>query len=79
MDQTKLGAAIGKFIASGLQSRLPVEGAEQLTAVFHAGLFEVEMGRSERVAEAIDRTIKRLMQVKAAKQMLRGMTKQTRR
>jgi hypothetical protein len=37
------------------------------------GLIEINMARSDRIDEAIDRTIKRMMQVKTAKQIFPKM------
>ena len=44
-------------------------------AIVDPGLMEIEIARSGRLDEAIDRTIKRLMQVKAAKQVFPNMRK----
>jgi len=74
VDPTKWGAAI----ASGIRviRRYPRnEGYRELTAALNPATFDAELLRSERIADAIDRAIRRLMQVKAAKEVFVGMKK----
>ena len=52
-----------------------MKGADLFAAIVDPGLMEIEIARSGRLDEAIDRTIKRLMQVKAAKQVFPNMRK----
>jgi hypothetical protein len=52
-----------------------IEGTDKLTAILNPELVEAKLERSNRLDEAIDRTIKRLMQVKTAKQVFPTMRK----
>ena len=50
-----------------------LEGPAKFIAILDPDLIEINMARSDRMDEAIDRTIKRLMQVKTAKQIFPKM------
>jgi hypothetical protein len=66
----------GPAIAASLSRLVPedqLEGAAKFIAIVNPDLIENDMARSDRVDEAIDRTIKRLMQVKTAKQIFPSM------
>jgi hypothetical protein len=52
-----------------------LEGAAKFIAILEPDLVEMNMARSDRMDEAIDRTIKRLMQVKTAKQVFPSVRK----
>jgi hypothetical protein len=62
------GPAIGAYF-SDFELKDQLEGPAQFIAIVNPDLIENDMARSDRVDEAIDRTIKRLMQVKTAKQI----------
>jgi hypothetical protein len=66
------GAAIDTFL-SRINPKDQLEGPAMFIAIVNPDSFEHEIARSERVDEAIDRTIKRLMQVKTAKQIFPKM------
>jgi len=71
-DAPPWGPAIAKFLET-LKPEARLEGAAKfVTLVDTTGVY-VDMERSNRIDEAIDRTIKRLMQVKTAKQILPNM------
>jgi len=74
-DLTKWGQEIGDYLSSIKQVN-PLRGADLFAAIVDPVLMEIEIARSGRLDEAIDRTIKRLMQVKAAKQVFPNMRKQ---
>jgi hypothetical protein len=73
-DLTQWGQAIGKFL-SDLKPEGPLEGADLFAEIVNPDLMEKEISRSIRLEEAIDRKIKRIMQVKAAKQIFPNMRK----
>ena len=73
-DAPQRGPAIAKFLAS-LQPPARLEGAALFIALVNPTAIQVEMARSDRIDEAIDRTIKRLMQVKTAKQIFPNLRK----
>jgi hypothetical protein len=73
-DAPPRGPAIAKFLAS-LQPPARLEGPAKFIALVNPTFIQVEMARSDRIDEAIDRTVKRLMQVKTAKQILPNMRK----
>jgi hypothetical protein len=73
-DAPQRGPAIAKFLAS-LQPPARLEGPAKFIALVNPTFIQVEMARSDRIDEAIDRTVKRLMQVKTAKQILPNMRK----
>jgi hypothetical protein len=73
-DAHPRGPAIAKFLAS-LQPPARLEGTAKFIALVNPTFIQVEMARSDRIDEAIDRTVKRLMQVKTAKQILPNMRK----
>ena len=76
-DPTQWGCEIGKFL-SKLEVEVPLEDPDLFAAIVDPELMEKEIARSDRLDEAIDRTIKRLMQVKAAKQIFPNMRKNVR-
>jgi hypothetical protein len=76
-DPAQLGQEIGKFL-SKLEVEDQLEGPDLFAAIVNPDLMEKEISRSDRLDEAIDRTIKRLMQVKAAKQVFPNMRKNVR-
>jgi hypothetical protein len=66
------GAAWGPAIVKFLETLKPpalLEGPAKIIALVDPTHIQVGMARSDRIDEAIDRTIKRLMQVKTAKQI----------
>jgi len=71
-DSVPRGPAIAEMLAS-LQPKGKLEGPAQFIALVDPCVMEANMERSNRIDEAIDRTIKRLMQVKTAKQILPNM------
>ena len=71
-DAPPRGPAIAKHLA-GLQPKGELEGPAQFMAMVDPSVIEADMDRSDRIDEGIDRTIKRLMQVKAAKQIFPNM------
>jgi hypothetical protein len=71
-DPAKWGQEIGKYL-SNLESRVPLKGPELFAAIVDLNSIEVEILRSDRLDEAIDRKIKRIMQVKTAKQIFPNM------
>jgi hypothetical protein len=73
-EPAKWGQEIGDYL-SKLNQVNPLKGADLFAAIVDPGLMEIEIARSGRLDEAIDRTIKRLMQVKAAKQVFPNMRK----
>jgi hypothetical protein len=76
-DPTQWHKEVGKFL-SNLKSEDPLEGPDLFAAIVNPDLLESEIARSDRLDEAIDRKIKRLMQVKTAKQVFPGMRKNAR-
>jgi hypothetical protein len=77
-DATQWHQEVGKYL-SNLKSEDPVEGGPHLfAAIVNPDLIEMEISRSDRLDEAIDRKIKRLMQVKTAKQIFPSMRKNAR-
>ena len=73
-DPTKWGPAIGKYL-SNFKSEEPLEDEALFAEVVDPDLMEKEISRSIRLEEAIDRKIKRIFQVKAAKQIFPNMRK----
>jgi len=73
-DPTQWGQEIGKFL-SNLTPDDPLEGPDLFAAIVNPDSIESEISRSDRLDEAIDRKIKRLMQVKTAKQIFPNMRK----
>ena len=73
-DPTKWGQAIGKFL-SDFKSEEPLEDEALFAEIVDPDLMEKEILRSTRLDEAIDRKIKRIIQVKAAKQIFPNMRK----
>jgi hypothetical protein len=73
-DPTQWGQEIGKCL-SNLVSEDPLERPDLFAKIVNPDLIEIEISRSDRLDEAIDRKIKRLMQVKAAKQIFPNMRK----
>jgi hypothetical protein len=76
-DPTLWHQEVGKFL-SNLKSEDPVEGPNLFAKIVNPDLIEMEISRSDRLDEAIDRKIKRLMQVKTAKQVFPSMRKNAR-
>jgi len=72
LDSAPRGPAIAEILAS-LQPKGKLEGPAQFIALVDPCVMEANMERSNRIDEAIDRTIKRLMQVKTAKQIFPNM------
>jgi hypothetical protein len=66
------GPAIAKHLAS-LEPKARFEGPAMFVSMIDPSVIEKNMERSNRIDEAIDRTIKRLMQVKTAKQIFPTM------
>jgi hypothetical protein len=73
-DSSEWGPLIAKSL-SRFDCDESLEGTGKLTAILNPELMEAELERSNRLDEAIDRTIKRLMQVKTAKQVFPTMRK----
>jgi len=71
-DPARWGAAIGALLSS-LKPEHLLDSPAMFVAIVNPDSFECEIARSERVDEAFDRTIKRLMQVKTAKQIFPNM------
>jgi hypothetical protein len=71
-DTAPWGPAIGKYLA-GFQPKDQLEGPTKFVAIVSPDSMAANMIRSERIDETIDRTIKRLMQVKTAKQIFPKM------
>jgi hypothetical protein len=76
-DPTQWGQEIGKFL-SNLEVEDVLEDSDMFAAIVHPDSMAAEILRSERLDEAIDRKIKRLMQVKTAKQVFPSMRKNVR-
>jgi hypothetical protein len=72
-DPTKWGQAIGKVLSDLKPEILQDPGL--FATIVNPDLMDIELSRSLRLDEAIDRKIKRLMQVKTAKQIFPSMTK----
>lgn len=66
MDSTQWSQEIDMFL-SNLKLEDPLEVPDLFAAIVNPDLMEIEISRSDRLDEAIDRKIKRIMQVKAAK------------
>jgi len=71
-DTTPWGPAIGAYVST-LKAEDQLEGPAKFIAILDPDLIESDLARSDRIDEAIDRTIKRLMQVKTAKQIFPKM------
>ena len=76
-DTTQWGQEIGKRL-SDIKAEDLLEGPDLFAAIVDPDLMELEISRSDRLDEAIDRKIKRIMQVKTAKQIFPNMRKNTR-
>jgi hypothetical protein len=76
-DPTQWHQEVGKFL-SNLTPDNPLEGPDLFAAIVNPESMEMETSRSDRLDEAIDRKIKRLMQVKTAKQVFPSMRKNAR-
>lgn len=73
-DPSKWGQEIGRYLWN-YKANEPLEGSNFFAAIVDPDLIEREITQLERIDEAIDRKIKRLMQVKTAKQIFPGMRK----
>jgi hypothetical protein len=73
-DPTEWGPAIGKFLLDFTLEE-PLEDEALFAEIVDPDLMEKEISRSIRLEEAIDRKIKRIIQVKAAKQIFPNMRK----
>jgi hypothetical protein len=71
-DPAQWGKAISAHL-SRMQPEDQLEGPAKFIAIVNPDSLEHELARSDRVDESIDRTIKRLMQVKTAKQVFPNM------
>jgi hypothetical protein len=71
-DTTQWGPTIAAYLSS-MKPKDQLEGPAKFIAILDPDLIEIDMARSDRLDEAIDRTIKRLMQVKTAKQVFPKM------
>jgi hypothetical protein len=67
-EPTKWGLKIGEALAR-LKPATRHEGADEFIKIFDLDTFDEDLARIERLDAMIDRTIKRLMQVKTMKQM----------
>jgi hypothetical protein len=67
-DPVTWGSKIGEDLA-GLEPETRHEGADEFIKIFDLDTFDDDLARIERLDAMIDRTIKRLMQVKTMKQM----------
>jgi hypothetical protein len=70
-DPAQWGTAIGKFL-SNLKPEDEMADSDKFMAIFIPDQIEKELDRSDRIDEKTDRTIKRLLQVKLAKQISRN-------
>jgi hypothetical protein len=73
-DPAQWGPAIGKFL-SNLAPEDQMEDSDKFMAILVPDQIEKELDRSDRMDEKNDRAIKRLLQVKLAKQMSQSMRK----
>jgi hypothetical protein len=73
-DPAKWGQEIGACLSKVKQVD-PLKGADLFAAIVDPGLMEIEIARTGRLDEAMDRTIKRIMHLKAAKQVFPNMRK----
>src|SRR6202022_3553316 len=71
-DPARWGAAIAKYL-SNLKPGDQLEDSDKFMAIVDPDMIETELDRSDRLGDKIDRTIKRLLQIKLAKQISRGM------
>jgi hypothetical protein len=71
-DPTKWGAKIGNGLSAWVISQR-FEAADEFIKMMDLEQFDDHLARIERLDAMIDRTIKRLMQRKAQKQMLRQL------
>jgi hypothetical protein len=67
--EAKWGPAIAEYLGK-LEIAKHLEGVDAFTAIIDPTEVELEIIRSDRLEEAIDRTIKRLVQTKTYKQLL---------
>src|SRR5258708_9565712 len=70
-DPAQWGTAIGKFL-SNLAPEDQMEDSDKFMAILIPDQIEKELDRSDRIDEKLDRTIKRLVQGKLAKQISRN-------
>jgi hypothetical protein len=73
-EPTKWGQEIGKYLWK-LKANEPLKGDNLFAEIVEPTLTEKEMALLERIDEEIEKTINRLMKVKAAKQVFSGMRK----
>jgi hypothetical protein len=73
-DPARWGAAIGEHL-SNLKPGDQWDDSDKFMAVVDLYMIEIELDRSDRLGDKIDRTIKRLVQIKLAKQISRSMRK----
>jgi hypothetical protein len=73
-DPARWGAAIAKYL-SNLKPGDQLEDSDKFMAIVDPDMIETELDRSDRLGDKIDRTIKRLLQIKLAKQISRSMKK----
>jgi hypothetical protein len=71
-DPVAWGSKIGEALARS-RPPTPREGADEFVEIFDLDTFDDDLARIERLDAMIDRTIKRLMQVKTMKQMHRRL------
>jgi hypothetical protein len=73
-DPARWGAAIGEHL-SNLKPGDQWDDSDKFKAIVDPDMIEIELDRSDRLGDKIDRTIKRLVQLKLAKQISRSMRK----
>ena len=73
-DPARWGAAIAEHL-SNLKPGDQWDDSDKFMAVVDLDMIEIELDRSDRLGDKIDRTIKRLVQIKLAKQISRSMRK----
>jgi hypothetical protein len=73
-DLTQWGQEIGKYL-SDLKPQETLEGANLFAAIVDPDLMEIQILRSNRIDDAIDRTLKRFWQLKTAKQIFPNIRK----
>lgn len=76
-DPTQWGREIGKIL-SKLEVDDLLDGPDLFVAIINPYFLELEISRSDRLDEAIDRKIKQLLHVKTAKQVFPNMRKNAR-
>lgn len=70
-QESKWGPAIAKYLEK-MEIREPLHGIDEYTEIVDPIKIELEILGSNRLQEEIDRTIKRLVQIKTYKQLLPG-------